>query len=181
MGKRELEEVIDNGMKKLQLKIDKNVKEQMIEFSSEFPHYIHLLSKYGAKELIENDKINFSESYLNIAIRAGIENTSEQSRISYREAISTSNNSNKWKDLLFACVDCEIDEFNAFTITEVVRQYTSITNNKTKNTNLNYNLNQLTTESRGEILVKLGKGKSTKYMFNNPMMRAFVKLKKHSI
>lgn len=180
MRKEEGEEIINNGMKRLGIRIGDKVRDKILEFSSGFPHYIHLLSKYGAKELIRNDKDIYSEPYLNIAIRSGIENTSEQLRISFRKAILTSNSGSKWRDLLFACANSKIDEFNAFTISEVVKQYNKITSKKVKNSSLNYNLNQLTTENRGEILVKLGKGMSTRYMFKNPMMRAFVKLKIYS-
>lgn len=180
MKKEECEEIIQNGIEKLELKIDDKVKNKIVEFSSGFPHYVHLLCKYGAKELITNEKENFSDAYLQIAIRQGIENTSEQLRISYRKAILTSNSSNKWRDLIYACANCAIDEFNAFTITEVVKNYNRITGNTNKNTDLNYNVNKLTSEDRGEILIKLGKGMSTRYVFKNPMMRAFVKLKIHS-
>ncbi len=138
------------------------------------------MCKYAAREIINNNKDVFTDPYLTIAIREGIENTSEQLRISYRKAILTSNSSNKWRDLLFACANCNLDEFNAFTISEVVKQYNIIAKCKTKNNDLNYNVNKLTSEDRGEILTKLGKGMSTRYCFKNPMMRAFVKLKIHS-
>ncbi|MCG8796687.1 nSTAND1 domain-containing NTPase [Tenacibaculum finnmarkense] len=177
MKNEECEEIITTGLQRLGLTIDKKVAEQIIEFSSGFPHYVHLLCKFGAKEIIENEKTNFSPAYLNIAIRQGIENTSEQLRISYRRAILTSNSSSKWRDLLFACAVVKIDEFNAFTISEVVKSYNQITDKDVKNGSITYNLNQLVTENRGEVLTKLGKGMSTRYMFKNPMMRAFVKLK----
>lgn len=181
MKSEEGEEIIINGLRKLEIKIERKIIDKIIEFSSGFPHYIHLLCKYGAKEMIKNNKDNFSDAYLTIAIREGIENTSEQLRISFRKAILSSNSSNKWRDLIYACANCDLDEFNAFTISDVVCQYNSITKGKTKNNDLNYNLNKLTTEDRGEILTKLGKGMSTRYCFKNPMMRAFVKLKIHSI
>lgn len=177
MKNEECEEIIMSGLEKLGLTIDKKVKDQIIEFSSGFPHYVHLLCKYGAKEIIENEKKNFSSAYLNIAIRQGIENTSEQLRISYRKAILTSNSSSKWRDLLFACAVVKNDEFNAFTISQIVKEYNNITGRNVKNGSITYNLNQLITENRGEVLVKLGKGMSTRYMFKNPMMKAFVKLK----
>jgi Cdc6-like AAA superfamily ATPase len=180
MKKEECEEIIDNGLKLLELKIDKTVRNKIVEFSSGFPHYVHLICKYGAKELIENDKIIFTETYLTIAINKGIENTSEQLRISYRKAILASNSSSKWKNLLYSCANCEIDEFNSFTVSDVVNNYNKITKSNSKNNNLNYNLNQLVCENRGEILTKLGKGMSTRYTFKNPMMRAFVKLKMNS-
>lgn len=180
MGKDECEEIIDNGIKKLGLKIDKIVREKIIEFSSGFPHYVHLLCKYGCRELINNERITFSEAYLTIAINKGIDNTSEQLRISYRKAILSSNSSEKWKFLLHACANCNLDEFNSFSISDIVKKYNSLTKSNSKNNNLNYNLNKLATESRGEILAKLGKGMSTRYTFKNPMMRAFIKLKMNS-
>lgn len=180
MKPEECEQIITNGLSKLNLSIEKKIIDKVVEFSSGFPHYVHLLCKYGAKELIENGKDVFSDAYLTIAIREGIENTSEQLRISYRKAILTSNSSNKWRDLIFACANCELDEFNAFTISQVVSSYNNITKGKATNNALNYNLNKLTTEDRGSVLLKLGKGMSTRYCFKNPMMRAFVKLKFHS-
>ena len=180
MKKEECQEIILNGLTRLDLKIDEKTKNKIIDFSSGFPHYIHLLCKFGAQELIENEKNIFSNAYLIIAIREGLEATSEQLRGSFRKAILTSNSSNKWRDILFACAICEMDEFNAFTVTQVVKMYNSITGKDNKNTHLNYNLNKLTSEDRGEILIKLGKGMSTRYVFKNPMMRAYVKLKMNS-
>lgn len=180
MRKEECEEIINNGVIKLGLRMDKNVRDKIIEFSSGFPHYIHLLCKYGCKELITNDRVLFSEPYLAIAINKGIDNTSEQLRISYRKAILSSSSSEKWKHLLYACANCQLDEFNSFSISEIVKNYNLITKSNSKNNNLNYNLNQLATENRGEILAKLGKGMSTRYTFKNPMMRAFIKLKMNS-
>lgn len=180
MKSDESEEIINKGFEKLQLKIDKTVKDKIIEFSSGFPHYVHLLCELGCRELINNEKIIYSEAYLIIAIKAGIEITAEQSRLSYRNAVMSSNDSLKWKNLLFACANCELDEFNAFSISDVVKQYNKITNGNFVNSSINYNLNKLLTEDRGEILCKLGKGMSTRYMFKNPMMRAFVKLKIHA-
>lgn len=180
MKSEEGEQIIINGLQKLGIKIDRSIINKILEFSSGFPHYIHLLCKYGAKELINNNKDVFSDVYLTIAIREGIENTSEQLRISFRKAILTSNSSSKWRDLIYACANCNLDEFNAFTVSDVVREYNIIARRDIKNNDLNYNLNKLTTEDRGEILTKLGKGMSTRYCFKNPMMRAFVKLKIHS-
>lgn len=177
MRKDECEEIINNGLKLLNIKMDKDVLNKIIEFSSGFPHYIHLLCKYGCMELIENEKAVFSEPYLTIAINKGIENTSEQLRISFREAVLSSSSSDKWKNLLFACANCELDEFNSFTITEIAKEYSLVTGRKSKNSDLHYYINELTKDSRSEILTKLGKGRSTRYTFKNPMMRAFVKLK----
>jgi len=177
MKKEECEAIIFNGLKLLNFKMDNDILNKIIEFSSGFPHYIHLLCKYGCAELIENDKTTFSEPYLAIALNKGIENTSEQLRISFREAVLSSSSSDKWKNILYACTNCPLDEFNSFSISQIVKEYNIITKSKSKNSHLSYYINELTKSGRSEILTRLGRGGSTRYTFNNPMMRAFVKLK----
>jgi hypothetical protein len=169
--------IIDNGLNKLQISIATPVKQKILEFSSGFPHYIHLLCKYGAKEIIKNDKRDFNNAYLQIAIKNGIDNTSEQLRSSYQKATLDSKLDSKWVNVLHACANSESDAFNCFSTSNVLAAYNKITSKNVKGSNLTYNLNHLCEKDRGEILTKMGNGVNTKFRFINPMMRAFVKLK----
>ena len=180
MTYEESAEIIQNGLNMLEIAIGNNVKNKIIEFASGFPHYVHLLCKYGAKEIIGNDKKEFSEAYLNIAIKTGIENTSEQLRSSYQKATVDSKENSKWKAVLHACANSECDAYNCFSIGNVLNQYNILTGKKVIGSNIIYNLNQLCNKERGEVLMKSGKGVSTRFRFINPMMRAFVKLKINS-
>ncbi len=139
-----------------------------------------MLCKYGAKEIIENEKGEFSEAYLKIAIKNGIDNTSEQLRSSYQKAIVEQKENSKWTSVLHACANSETDQFNCFTIGSVLSQYNAITSKNVIGSNIIYNLNQLCTKERGEVLKKTGKGINTRFRFINPMMRAYVKLKINS-
>ena len=96
MSKKECEEIIDNGLNELDIKISPKIKDKIIEFASGFPHYVHLLCKFGAKEIIENNKFEFSQGYLNIAIKKGIENTNEQLKSSFRKGVV---GTQKWQDV----------------------------------------------------------------------------------
>lgn len=180
MSPAESAEIIQRGLDTLQISISAKIKEQIVEFSSGFPHYTHLLCKYGAKEIIENDKTEFNASYLTIAIKNGIENTSEQLRASYQKATVGIKENSKWTAVLHACAISDIDQFNCFTIGNVLNQFNIISGKNAKGSNINYNLNQLCTKERGEVLKKIGKGVNTRYRFVNPMMRAYVKLKINS-
>lgn len=177
MSDDEAGDIIDNGLEKLNIKISKLVKKDIIEFSSGFPHYIHLLCKYGAKEIIENGKKEFNSAYLQIAIKNGIENTSGHLRSSYQKAIVGSNNNPKWENIVNSCANGEVDSFNCFSTRDVLNEYNELTGKLAHNKNITYNLNKLCNRERGEILLKLGKGVNTRYRFINPMMRAYVKLK----
>lgn len=177
MSDKEAGAIIDNGLNQLGIKISKLVRQSIIEFSSGFPHYIHLLCKYGAKEIIENGKTEFNNAYLQIAIKNGIDNTSGHLRSSYQKAIVDSNNKSKWEDVVNSCANGNTDTFNCFSTKDVLDEYNKLTGKKVKNGNITYNLNKLCEKERGEILLKSGKGVNTRYRFINPMMRAFVKLK----
>jgi Cdc6-like AAA superfamily ATPase len=180
MSNEESVEIIENGLKILGFTISESIKKQIIEFSSGFPHYVHLICKYGCKEMIINDKTDFNSAYLKIATKIGIENTSEQLRSSYQKAIIDPQENSKWKLVLNACATSETDQFNCFTIGNVLKQYNASRQKKVIGSNIIYNLNQLCTKDRGEVLKKSGKGVNTRFRFVNPMMRAFIKLKLHS-
>lgn len=180
MSDDEAVSIIDNGMRSLGFTISKNVKDKILGFSSGFPHYIHLLCKHGAKQMIINGKTEFNEAYLQIAIKNGIEDTSELLRSSYQRAIVDSNTDSKWIKVLYACANGKSDSFNCFSTNDVLDEYNKSCKNPIKCSNIRYNLNQLCTKERGEILLKMGTGVNTRYRFINPMMRAFVKLKINS-
>lgn len=180
MSNSESIEIITNGLEKLEISISDKIKEQIVEFASGFPHYVHLLCKYGAKEIIDNGRNEFNSTYLTIAIKTGIDNTSEQLRSSYQKAIVDSNMKSKWKSVLHACAISETDQFDCFTVNNVLKRYNSLTGKRVIGSNIIYNLNQLCTKERGDVLQKTGKGVNTRFRFINPMMKAFIKLKINS-
>ena len=180
MSAEESSEIIINGLSALEINIKDKVKDQIIEFSSGFPHYVHLLCKYGAREIIENDKNEYNAEYLRIAIKIGIENSNEQLRSSYQKAITDTNSNSKWKFVLHACALAYVDQFDCFSVSQVLEKYNLLTGKTVKGGNISYNLNQLCFTERGEVLRKMGKGVNTRYRFVNPMMKAFVKLKINS-
>lgn len=177
MSDEESAEIIDNGLNRLSITIEPKIKKKIIDFSSGFPHYIHLLCKYGSRNIINEDRNNFSNEDLKISISNGIENTSEQLKSSYRDAIVGLSTTDKWKNVLFACALSTLDEFNCFSISDVSTEYSKITKVIVKNASIIYNLNQLCEKNRGSILEKINTGVNTRYRFINPMIRAFIKLK----
>ncbi|MFI5451353.1 AAA family ATPase [Pedobacter sp. UC225_61] len=180
MSDPESEHIIEHGLNCLDISISKEVKSKIVEFSSGFPHYIHLLCKYGAEEIIMNDHTDFTEAYLRIAINKGIENTNEQLISAYRKAVVGSSATIKWQNVLFACAEAPLDEFNCFSLSDIIDQYNQITSMDRKAGTIAYNLKQICQEERGSILQKLDKGIIVRYRFSNPMMRAFIKLKINS-
>lgn len=180
MSDEESFDIIEKGLSKLELTIDDEVKSKIVEFSSGFPHYVHLLCKYCVLHVIDQNKEHIDNNDLNAAILKGIENTNGQLQTSYRNAIIGLSTTDKWKNVLFACAQVELDEFNCFNITDVANQYRKITGEEIQKNSIVYNLNQLADKTRGNILEKLDTGLNTRYRFVNPMILAFIKLKINS-
>lgn len=176
MSDIESQEIIDQGLAKLEIKIDDKLRGKIIEFASGFPHYVHLLCKYACEEVIKDGRNEISESDLDTAIDKGIDNTNEQLKSAYRKAIIGLSTTNKWKDVLFSCAECKIDEFNCFSISDILLAYKVRTGKDVKGGSISYNLNQLCYKERGDILEKLDTGLNTRYRFVNPMMMAYIKL-----
>ena len=60
MNSDELGAIIDYGTSSLEIKINSRIRNQIIEFSAGFPHYTHLICKYGCRDAInkESSKLN---------------------------------------------------------------------------------------------------------------------------
>jgi GTPase SAR1 family protein len=177
MSENESSDIIENGLRRLGITINSDVKQQIVEFSSGFPHYIHLLCKYGAQNVIYEERNTFEIEDLKKAIDKGIENTSEQLKSAYRNAITGLSTTDKWKHVLFAAAMVDLDEFNSFSLNNVAEEYFKLTLSTIKNTSLKYNLDQLCETNRGPVLEKVDTGVNSRYRFINPMIRAFIKLK----
>ena len=177
MNSNELGAIIDNGINSLEIEINKETRKKVIEFSAGFPHYTHLLCKYGCKLLIEEDKLLFNKQILDKAINLAIENVQEQIRESYRKATFSSATESQWEDVLFACATSTYDEYNSFTIKEITKRFSDISGKEKGKVNITYNLGKLCLAERGEILEKLEIDGSVKFRFSNPLDKAYVILK----
>jgi Cdc6-like AAA superfamily ATPase len=177
MNPDELGSIIDNGLRLLELRISNDVRKMIIEFSMGFPHYTHLLCKYGCKAAIEDGKQSYSPSHFKKATKLAIENVQEQIKDGYRKATFSSAQESQWEQVLFASVMSESDEYNCFTIKEITKKFSELSEKPLSKVNITHNLGKLCQADRGEILEKITVDGSVKYRFSNPLSKAFVKLK----
>lgn len=64
-------------------------------------------------ELILNDKLDFTQEYLTIAIRKAIENSGESLRLAYQKAVGSIEVSKKWGQIVNACATALHDDNDA--------------------------------------------------------------------
>jgi len=181
MNETESRELIEGNMRLIGLKVTKAISNKIIELSSGFPNYMHLLCKHAASEAILEEKSNISELHFNNAVSKSIENSDYSVRNAYQKAISSSTGKSQFADVLLACALAYTDDNNSFGSNEVLEQFNKITGNTHKAESINYNLGMLCKRERAEILTKLGRQKNARYRFRKPLLKAFVKLKQHQI
>lgn len=177
MSDEEQTEIVIKNYEKLNLQIENEVLQKILNFSVGFPHFTHLLAKYSAEEAIMSNKVRVDRLCFNKAAIKAIENTNESLRTDFQKATISSKTKTKFEDVIFAASQCNTDEYDCFSATELIVPYDAITGTKSRRENLTYSLNELCEENRGKILEKIGQSKNVKYRFKNPLMKAFVKLK----
>lgn len=180
MSDEELAQIIDNGLKKLELEIIQNVKEKIIEYSSGFPHYTHAICKNAAWYAINSNSTTVSIDHFTYAVKKSIQTTSQSLRNSYQKSIITSKGPSHFEEVLAACALADLDEYNCFTNSGTLAHFKGKKKkgqSSMSTVDLRYYLEALCKEEKGRILEKVGQGSNIRYKFINPMMRAFIRLK----
>ncbi len=179
MSEQDAEEFISGSFGTLQLDVLPNVKQRIIEYTSGFPHYLHLLCKHAAIITVQNEENVVTEAYLDWAVEQSIENSNFSIKDAYKKATATVNNKSNFPEILLACALLQMDYNSSFSTTEIVQKFNQITNRKATAENLYYNLGMLCKTERAQVLQRVGNEKDTRYRFTNAVMKAFIKLTMH--
>lgn len=177
MSKEELRKIIFKGLSILNLEIDDLISEKIVSFSSGFPHFTHLLTKYSAKECIQQDLNRITHDHYRKALDSAIDNTNQSIRDSYQKATMTSTKDSKFENVVAACALADVDDFGTFAIRDIVEPYYKVTGAVIKTQNINYNIQKLCEMDRGSILVRVGGANNIRYQFKNPLMKVYIKMK----
>lgn len=177
MSKDELRTIIVKGMAKIGITIPEDIKERIVSFSSGFPHFTHLISKYTAKACIQDDEKRITETHFKAALGHALSNISQSIQNAYQKATIASKSRSKFINVIAACALADIDEHGTFSTRDLVEPYYLVTGQEVQASSLSYNIQKLCEEPRGSVLEKIGGSKNVRYRFANPLMKVFVKMK----
>lgn len=178
MSKAELTQIIDKGLSILDLAMDPAVKARIVDFSSGFPHFTHLLGKYAVRECISRGDALVSETHYRRALEHAIEDVDQSIRARYQKAtIGVKQKKSRFEGALGACALADQDEYGTFAIKDLTDPFFRVTGEKTKPGALAYNVQRLCEENRGGILTKVGRSKNVRYRFSSPLLQVFIKMK----
>lgn len=179
MSHSELKEIISRGLSSLSISISENLSNKIIEYSSGFPHYTHLLCKHGAESVINREDFVFTKVDLDYAVNKAIDNSNQQLRDSYQKATVASKTKNRWSEMIRAASQSSCDEYDSFTANDVLAVFLKQGINSISRESITYYLGQFCKSERGVALEQLGYSKNVRYRFKNPLMKNYIKLKTH--
>ena len=178
MSDRELEEIISKANIELDMDINKDVLEQIVMYSSGYPHYTHLLGKYSTLNSLQRESLHIDCVDFNKAVDQAIENANESIRSAYEKAVITSKSKSLFPTVLVACALVKTDEHGTFRLTDIKGVLEKEFDLHKDLQAYQYHIGKLCTEDRGNILEKINvSGSLSKYKFSNPLFKSYVILK----
>ncbi len=174
MSRDELEKIIDNGLSRVNMKIDHDAKQSIIFLSQGLPHYTHLLGLHAGREAIDNGSTRITQDHVGAAIRKALRGAQQTIITDYHKATMSSRKNNIYAQVLVACVLAESDELGYFAAADVRGPLSTIMNKNYDIPLFSRHLSDFCQSTRGPILQKTGYKYRYRYRFSNPILQPFV-------
>ena len=174
MNTAEIKEIIANGLSKLGMTIDDATLESIATLSKGLPHYAHLIGKHAARKALDSDSLNITEGNFREAISKAIEDAQHSILTAYHTAIRSTKKINLFSTVLLACALCQVNELGEFAAQDLRLPMNKITGKTYEIASFVRHLDEFSSPTRGNILIKTGKRKRFRYKFRDPLMQSFV-------
>ncbi|NQE35184.1 ATP-binding protein [Microcoleus asticus] len=176
MEDKELKEIIENGLSKLEISIENTIKEEIVKLSQGLAYYTHLLCRYILEDMIFQKKDLIGKDELTNGILRCVDNAHESIKNSYQLAV-TSNKSTMFKDVLQACVLIKEDEYGTFKASDLQEPLSRIRGEDIRTEQYQHHIGKLCKQEKGSILKRVGTKGNHRYKFRNPLFKTYVQLK----
>ncbi len=175
MSPKELEGILNIGLKALKMTMSDDVKKSIIEFSSGYPHYTHSLGYYSCLLAITTGSDHIGRKQFDDSIQLAIDNAHESIRNDYQNA-TLATKENIYKEVLCASSFVETDEYGYFRAKDLEEPLSKLVKKDLKVNNFAFHLGKFCSSERGNILIAKGTKNRRRYKFKNPLMKAFIRL-----
>ena len=174
MSRDELFMIVDEGIKRINMQIDSDIRNVIVSLSKGLPYVVHLLSLHSVIAAAHRSSRVVDENDLIKGITDALEMWEHSSKTAYYTATVSQHPKNIYKEVVLACALANTDEFGYFTAADVKVPLIKITQNP--KVNCTAHLGKLCEGERGTFLQRAS-GKRGRYRFRSPLMIPYVTVK----
>lgn len=176
MTRQELAEIATRGIELAQMAIRPDAVRRIATLSQGLPHYTQLLTQLAAQAALAARRTVVSGRDVDVAVGRALERAQQSVVEAYQEATADTRKS-IYPQVLLACALAPEDDFGLFTPTDVREPLSRILGKPHKTASFARHLDELSQESRGEVLQKYGTGRTSRYRFLNPLLQPYVAMR----
>jgi Cdc6-like AAA superfamily ATPase len=177
MSDTELYQIIDTGLKRLNVNISTNAKTRIARLSQGLPHFTHLLSFHATQHAIErgdNDSPTIDEKDVSVAITRSLKQAQQSVIGLYDKATSSANKNNLYEQVLLACALAKNDERGYFYAGAVREPMSKIMGRPYDIPAFSPHMSAFCEPKRGPVLVRDGTPKNYRFRFKDPLVQPYV-------
>ena len=174
MPEQELREIVDKGLKELDMSVEPGANARIARLSEGLPHYTHLLAQHATLRAVQDDRSVVSDADVDGAIRAALDKAQHSVKSSYQRAVRSVRTDAQYEEVLLACALAKKDEFGFFAAGKVRQPLSTIMGRSVQIPAFARHLAAFTEGERDSVLTRVTVGKSKFYRFSNPMLQPYV-------
>jgi len=173
----ELEQIIDNGMARLQMSIERAPRAEIAMMCQGFPHYAHALGLHATRACLDRNALTVTHADVDTAIKLSLLDVDQTIRSVYDRAVFSPQKDTLHAQVLLACALVKVGEFGYFSASNVRDPLSAITGRAYEIPGFSRHLKDFSEESRGRILQKEGVERKFRFRFRNPLMKPLIIMK----
>src|SRR6266699_37959 len=170
----ELEQIVNNGLKRLSMTIQLQALAEITSLSQGLPYYTHLLALYAARVALDDNSTEIRLEHMDVAILNALDRSQQSIKNSYYEATKSQQSDNIFKQVLLACALAKTDEFGFFTAAAVKEPLSRIMKKDYDVPSFARHLKIFSEGRNPPILQRTGEKRKFRYRFSNPLIQPFV-------
>lgn len=174
MSQRELEALLDNGIKKLSMSIQSAAKRRVIKLSQGLPHYAHLLALNAVRAALDAHSLEVAGEHVKGALGRALTSTQQSVLSAYERAIRSARKDNLFSKVLLACAMSDTNELGEFAPQDIRPYLEKIAGKWLDIPSFAQHLKEFTEPKRGPVLHKSGIPRLYRYKFIDPLLQPYV-------
>jgi Cdc6-like AAA superfamily ATPase len=173
----EVEQIIENGMVRLGMTIERSARAEIAMMCQGFPHYAHALGLHATRACLDRNHTNINHADVDSAIKRCLLDVDQTVKSVYDKAVFSPQKDTLHAQVLLACALAKTGEFGYFPASAIREPLSAITGKAYDIPGFSKHLKDFSEGSRGRILQKDGVERKFRFRFRNPLMKPLIIMK----